>query len=289
MRLARIGAKGAERPVLIDADGALRDLSGVIADVDVTAISPAGLAKLAAIDPETLPVLPFNQRYGVPVSSVGKFVAIGLNYRDHAAEAGMAIPEEPIIFQKAITSLSGPDDDVVMPPGGQKLDWEVELGIVIGTRAAYVDRATALDHVAGCVIVNDVSERAFQLERGGTWDKGKSCDSFGPVGPWLVTPDELPPLDTLGLTLDVNGARMQTGSTADFIFDVPTIVSYVSQFMSLEPGDIVATGTPAGVGMGKKPEPVFLKVGDEMRVAITGLGEQRQRVVAYQSETKATV
>ena len=284
MRLARIGAKGAERPVLVEADGGLRDLSGIINDVDADAISPAGLARLAARDPASLPLVTGEVRYGVPINGVGKFVAIGLNYRDHAVEAGMAIPHEPIVFQKAITSLSGPNDPVVMPPGGHKLDWEVELGIVIGRRAAYVNRAAALDYVAGYVIVNDVSERAFQLERGGSWDKGKSCDSFGPVGPWLVTPDDLPALDALSLTLDVNGARMQAGSTADFIFDVATVVSYVSQFMSLEPGDIIATGTPAGVGMGKKPQPVFLAVGDEMRLAISGLGEQSQTVIAYQPE-----
>jgi 2,4-didehydro-3-deoxy-L-rhamnonate hydrolase len=281
MKLARIGSKGAERPVLVDAAGILRDLSAVERDIDAHVLSPEGLTKLAALDPITLPHVPDGQRYGVPFTGVGKFVAIGLNYREHASEANMALPDEPIIFQKAITSLSGPDDDVIMPPGGEKLDWEVELGIVIGTRAAYVERSNALDHVAGYVIVNDVSERAFQLERGGTWDKGKSCDSFGPVGPWLVTPDELPGLDALDLTLDVNGVRMQSGSTADFIFDVATVVSYVSQFMSLEPGDIIATGTPAGVGMGKKPAPIFLKIGDEMRVSITGLGEQRQRVVGY--------
>jgi 2,4-didehydro-3-deoxy-L-rhamnonate hydrolase len=287
VRLARIGPKNAERPVLVDAAGKLRDLSGIVRDIDRDALSREGMQRLAALDPETLPIVVDGERYGVPVTGVGKFVAIGLNYRDHAAEAGMAIPAEPIIFQKAITSLSGPNDPVVMPPGGHKLDWEVELGIVIGTRAAYIDRASALDHVAGYVIVNDVSERAFQLERGGTWDKGKSCDSFGPVGPWLVTPDELPGLDALTLTLDVNGARMQTGSTADLIFDVATVVSYVSQFMSLEPGDIIATGTPAGVGMGKKPAPIFLRVGDEMGVAITGLGEQHQRVVAFQREDSA--
>jgi 2,4-didehydro-3-deoxy-L-rhamnonate hydrolase len=281
MRLARIGSKGAERPVLVDAAGILRDLSAVVRDIDAKVLSREGLKKLAALDPASLPHVPDGERYGVPVTGVGKFVAIGLNYRDHATEANMALPDEPIIFQKAITSLNGPDDDVIMPPGGEKLDWEVELGIVIGTRAAYVERANALDHVAGYVIVNDVSERAFQLERGGTWDKGKSCDSFGPVGPWLVTPDDLPGLDALDLMLDVNGVRMQSGSTADFIFDVATVVSYVSQFMSLEPGDIIATGTPAGVGMGKKPAPIFLKVGDEMRVAITGLGQQQQRVIGY--------
>jgi 2,4-didehydro-3-deoxy-L-rhamnonate hydrolase len=281
MRLARIGPKNAEKPVLVDAAGVLRDLSQVVRDIDTRAFSPAGLKAIAAINPAGLPQIPSGARYGVPITGVGKFVAIGLNYRDHAIEAKMAIPEEPIVFQKAITSLSGPNDPVVMPPGGYKLDWEAELGIVIGTRAAYVERANALDYVAGYVIVNDVSERAFQLERGGAWDKGKSCDSFGPVGPWLVTPDELPGLDALALTLDVNGVRMQSGSTADFIFDVATVVSYVSQFMSLEPGDIIATGTPAGVGMGKRPSPIFLKIGDEMRVTITGLGEQHQRVIAY--------
>ena len=284
MRIARIGPKNSERPVLIDADGVLRDLHGLVDDIDATVLSPAGLRALSAVDAARLPVIAPGERYGVPLTGVGKFVCIGLNYRDHALEANMAIPVEPIVFQKAITSLSGPNDDVVMPPGGEKLDWEAELGIVIGTRTAYVDRSTALDHVAGYVIVNDVSERAFQLERGGSWDKGKSCDSFGPVGPWMVTPDDLPGLSALRLTLDVNDVRMQDGTTGDFIFDVATVVSYVSQFMSLEPGDIIATGTPAGVGMGKKPDPIYLKCGDEMRVAITGLGEQRQRVVAYDAQ-----
>jgi 2,4-didehydro-3-deoxy-L-rhamnonate hydrolase len=279
MKLVRYGAAGAEQPGLIDRSGALRSLVGIVTDIDADAISPVGLSKLRAIDTESLPLVSGNVRYGVPIGGVRKFIAIGLNYRDHAAEADMAIPAEPIIFQKAISSLCGANDDVIQPPGAEKLDWEVELGIVIGVRASHVASATALDHVAGYLIVHDVSERAYQLERGGSWDKGKSYDSFGPVGPWLVTADEIADVHALDLKLHVNGVQMQSGNTRNFIFDVPAIIACVSQYMTLEPGDIIATGTPAGVGMGKKPDPVFLAVGDQVDLSITGLGTQRQTVV----------
>jgi 2,4-didehydro-3-deoxy-L-rhamnonate hydrolase len=279
MKLVRYGAAGAEQPGLIDSKGGIRSLVGVVADIDVDAISPSGLAKLRRIDPESLPLVSGDVRFGVPIDGVRKFIAIGLNYRDHAAEADMAIPTEPIIFQKAISSLCGANDDVIQPPGAEKLDWEVELGIVIGVRTSHVVSATALDHVAGYLIVHDVSERAYQLERGGSWDKGKSYDSFGPVGPWLVTADEIADVHALDLKLHVNGVQMQSGNTRNFIFDVPAIIACVSQYMTLEPGDIIATGTPAGVGMGKKPDPVFLAVGDQVDLSITGLGTQRQTVV----------
>lgn len=279
MKLVRVGMPGAERPGLVDGDGRVRDLSGVIGNIGPAQLAPAELARLATIDPASLPVVE-GQRHGVPWTGIGKIIAIGLNYADHAAEAGMPLPAEPIVFLKANTSLNGPNDAVMLPFESNKSDWEVELGMVIGTTARNVSKAQALEHVAGYCVVNDVSEREFQLERGGTWDKGKGCDTFCPVGPWLVTRDEVPDAQKLGMWLDVNGERMQKGSTATMVFDVATVVSYVSRFMTLEPGDLIATGTPPGVGMGFKP-PRYLKAGDVMRLGIEGLGEQSQTVVAY--------
>ncbi|MCD9123237.1 fumarylacetoacetate hydrolase family protein [Cupriavidus sp. UGS-1] len=279
MKLVRIGSAGAERPGLIDAQGRVRDLSAVIGDIDARALSPSVLAELAALDPATLP-LAEAERFGMPWTGIGKIVAIGLNYADHAAEANMPIPSEPIVFLKATSSLNGPNDPVMLPRDSVKSDWEVELGVVIGTRAQDVSPAAALDHVAGYCVVNDVSEREFQIERGGTWDKGKGCDTFCPVGPWLVTRDEVPDPQALSLWLDVNGERMQSGTTATMVFDVATLVSYVSRFMTLHPGDLICTGTPPGVGMGLKP-PRFLRAGDTMRLGIEGLGEQMQQVLPY--------
>ena len=279
MKLVRIGEPGAERPGLVDRDGRVRDLSGVIGNIGPQELAPGLLARLAAIDPATLPVVE-GGRFGVPWSGVGKIIAIGLNYADHAAEAGMPLPAEPIVFLKANTSLNGPNDNVMLPYESQKSDWEVELGVVIGSTARNVWKEQALDYVAGYCVVNDVSEREFQLERGGTWDKGKGCDTFCPPGPWLVTRDEVPDAQKLAMWLDVNGQRMQKGSTATMVFDVATIVSYVSRFMTLEPGDLIATGTPPGVGMGFKP-PRYLRAGDVMRLGVEGLGEQTQNVVAY--------
>jgi len=281
MKLVRFGNPGAEKPGLVDQQGGLRDLSGVVADITPENLSRSMLEKLAAISPSKLPLVDGAPRLGVPIAAVGKFVAIGLNYADHAAEANLPLPSEPIVFQKAITSLSGPNDPVIMPRDSKKSDWEVELGIVIGTRASYVERADALAHVAGYCVVNDVSEREYQMERGGTWDKGKGCDSFGPVGPWLVTTDEISDPQALDLRLDVNGQRMQQGNTRTMIFDCAEIVSYVSRFMTLMPGDIIATGTPPGVGMGKKPDPIYLKPGDVMTLGIEGLGTQRQEVCEW--------
>ena len=278
MKLVRFGNPGAEKPGLIDGQGGLRDLSSVIADITPDNLSRSMLEKLAAISPSKLPSVAGAPRLGVPLAGVGKFVAIGLNYADHAAEANLPLPSEPIVFQKAITSLSGPNDPSSCRGTRRKSDWEVELGIVIGTQASYVERADALAHVAGYCVVNDVSEREYQMERGGTWDKGKGCDSFGPVGPWLVTTDEISDPQALDLWLDVNGQRMQQGNTRTMIFDCAEIVSYVSRFMTLMPGDIIATGTPPGVGMGKKPDPIYLKPGDVMTLGIEGLGTQRQEV-----------
>jgi 2,4-diketo-3-deoxy-L-fuconate hydrolase len=280
MKLVRYGRLGHEKPGLIDADGKLRDLSSIIDDIEPAQLSDKSLAKLGRIKPASLPAVRGKPRFGAPVSGIGKIVAIGLNYADHAAEAGLRVPTEPIIFMKAITCLNGPNDDVMLPKEVTKADWEVELGVVIGTKAQYVSERQALSHVAGYCIVNDVSERAFQTERGGTWDKGKGCDTFGPVGPWLVTRDEITNPQRLNLWLDLNGERCQTGNTRTMIFSVAKIVSYVSRFMTLMPGDVIATGTPPGVGMGMKP-PRFLVPGDEMRLGIDGLGEQHQRVVAY--------
>lgn len=281
MKLVRYGIAGKEKPGLIDANGKLRDLSGKIKDLGPDQLSPAGLAKLAKLKPESLPLVRGRPRMGVPVAGVGKFLAIGLNYSDHAAESGMPAPKEPIIFMKTTTSLSGPNDNVILPKNSAKSDWEVELGVVIGTKAQYVSKKDALKHVAGYCVVNDVSEREYQLERGGTWDKGKGCDTFGPVGPWLVTTDEIKKPQRLDLWLDLNGKRFQTGNTKTMIFDVATIISYASQFMTLMPGDIITTGTPPGVGMGVKPKPIFLKAGDVMTLGIQTLGEQRQTVVSY--------
>ena len=281
MKLARFGAPGRERPGLVDATGRLRDLSAHLGDVDAEALAPGVLATLAGIEPSSLPLVEGTPRFGVPVAGVGKFIAIGLNYADHAAESNLPIPKEPVVFLKTTSSLSGPNDEVMLPQGSTRSDWEVELGIVIGRRAAYVSEAAALDHVAGYCLVNDVSEREYQIDRGGTWDKGKGCDTFGPVGPWLVTKDEVPDPQALDMWLDVNGTRMQTGSTRTMIFGVVHIVSYLSRFMTLHPGDIITTGTPPGVGMGVKPQAVYLKPGDVMALGIAGLGEQRQSVVAW--------
>ncbi len=280
MKLLRYGPRGGEKPGLLDAAGRIRGLSRVVGEGDPEMLSPDGLARLAAIDPETLPLVPEGTRIGPCVGRVGKFVAIGLNYSEHAAEAGMSIPTEPVVFMKATSCISGPNDEVIAPRGFSKLDWEVELGVVIGTEARYVTKEAALDHVAGYCVVNDVSERAFQAERGGTWDKGKGCDTFGPIGPWLVTRDEVPDPQNLRLWLSVDGVMRQDGSTKTMIFPVAELVSYVSQFMSLQPGDVITTGTPSGVGMGVKPEPVFLAVGQTMRLGVEGLGEQTQTVVA---------
>ncbi len=281
MKLMRLGARGAERPALLDAQGQARDLSGVLADINAAALSPASLARLRAIDPATLPVISTPGRIGAPWSGCEKFLCIGLNYADHAAESGLAIPKEPILFMKPISARVGPNDDVVLPQGSVKGDWEIELGIVIGSKARYVSEADALSYVAGYCVVNDVSEREYQIERGGTWDKGKGCDTFGPVGPWLVTTDEISDPQNLAMQLDVNGERRQRGSTKTMIFSAAHIVSYVSRFMTLYPGDLIATGTPPGVGMGMKPSPVYLKAGDTMELTIEGLGTQQQRVFAW--------
>lgn len=285
MKLVRYGRPGKEKPGLMDAQGHLRSLEGVIDDLTPDNLSDKTLARLSKLKADKLPLVRGKQRLGCPVAGTRKFVAIGLNYKEHAAESGLPLPKEPIIFFKAITSLQGPNDDVVLPRGSKKGDWELELGVVIGKRARYVSQKNALAHVAGYCIVNDVSEREFQIERGGTWDKGKGCDTFGPVGPWLVTRDEVPNPQKLDMWLDVNGERMQTGNTRTMIFSVAKIVSYVSEFMTLEPGDIIATGTPAGVGLGKKkdgkPAPVFLKRGDTMTLHIEGLGVQSQKVVPF--------
>ena len=283
MKLVRYGRPGREKPGLIDAEGKLRDLSGIIDDVGTAQLSDKALAKLARLKPAKLPLVRGKPRFGVPVAGIGKLVAIGLNYSDHAAESGMPIPKEPIVFMKAITSLNGPNDDVMLPKDASKADWEVELGVVIGTKAQYVSEREALSHVAGYCIVNDVSERAFQLERGGSWDKGKGCDTFAPVGPWLVTRDEITHPQRLGMWLDVNSQRCQTGNTKTMIFPVAKIISYLSRFMTLMPGDVIATGTPPGVGMGMKPQR-FLMPGDEMHLGIDGLGEQRQKVVRYRRD-----
>ena len=287
MKLCRYGARGAEKPGLIDADGRIRDLSGVIADVTPAEVTPEALARLAAIDPATLPLVDGSPRYGVPVAGIGKFIAIGLNYADHAKEAGLEPPPEPIFFTKAISCLTGPNDPVMIPKDSQKTDWEVELGIVIGKTCRYVEQADALDHVAGYVLANDVSERAFQKELGSQWDKGKGCDTFGPVGPWLVTADEVGDCQALDMFLDVNGKRMQTGNTATMIFPVAECIAYVSRFITLHPGDLLITGTPPGVGEGQKPDKIFLKAGDTMHLGITGLGEQRQTCVTFAMELPA--
>jgi ureidoglycolate lyase len=280
MKLLRYGDVGAEKPGLLDAEGVIRDLAGHVHDIDGAALSPASLARLAALDPASLPKVAGSPRIGACVVRPVNFICIGLNYADHAAETGAAIPKEPIVFLKSLGAYCGPNDTVKIPRGSKKCDWEVELAIVIGTAASYVTEDAAMDHVAGYCVVNDVSEREFQTERGGTWDKGKGCDTFGPTGPWMVTKDEIPAPQNLAMWLDVDGQRMQDGSTATMIFGVKTLVSYVSHFMTLHPGDIISTGTPPGVGMGKKPAPVFLSPGQTMRLGIAGLGEQTQPVVA---------
>ena len=285
MKLLRYGPKGAEKPGLLDTNGQVRDLSAHVRDIGGAALSPDSLKRLATLDPASLPLVPGTPqkdlRLGPCVGGTRKFICIGLNYADHAAETGAAIPKEPVVFNKWITAMCGPDDDVEIPRGSQKTDWEVELGVVIGTGGKYIDEANALDHVAGYCVINDVSEREYQIERGGTWDKGKGCDTFGPIGPWLVTADEVSDPQNLALWLEVNGQRRQTGHTGSMIFGVAALVSYLSRFMTLQPGDCITTGTPPGVGMGMKPQPVFLKPGDLMRLGIDGLGEQRQSVHAW--------
>jgi 2-keto-4-pentenoate hydratase/2-oxohepta-3-ene-1,7-dioic acid hydratase in catechol pathway len=280
MKLVRYGEAGREKPGLVDGGGKLRDLSAAVDDLAGHALRPEGLAKLKALDPSKLPLVSGNPRLGVPLGGIGKIVAIGLNYSDHAAESNLPVPKEPIIFFKATSSLTGPNDPVTIPKGSEKSDWEVELAVVIGKPASYVGEAEALSHVAGYLICNDVSERAFQIERGGTWDKGKGCDSFCPLGPWLVTGDEIEDPQALDMWLDINGEKAQRGNTRTMIFGVATIVSYVSQFMSLQTGDVITTGTPPGVGMGMKP-PRYLTSGDVMTLGIQGLGEQRQQCVAW--------
>ena len=279
MKLLRYGPAGREKPGLLDTQGRIRDLSGTLDDIAGDALTPAGIARLRGIDPESLPLVPGTPRLGPCVGRVGKFVCIGLNYADHAAESNMPVPKEPVVFMKATSSICGPDDDVEIPRGSEKTDWEVELGVVIGTEAKYVSEADALAHVAGYCVVNDVSERAFQLEGTGQWVKGKSHDTFGPVGPWLVTADEVEDPQNLDLWLEVDGRRCQNGSTRTMVFGVAHLVSYLSRFMSLQPGDIISTGTPPGVGMGQKP-PVFLRAGQTMRLGVQGLGVQTQRTVA---------
>lgn len=280
MKLVRYGNPGREKPGLVDADGKLRDLSAVVPDIGPAQLGEATLSKLRKLNPARLPLVRGKPRMGCPVNGVGKFIAIGLNYADHAAESGAPIPKEPVVFMKATTCIQGPNDPVMLPKNSVKTDWEVELGVVIGTRARYVGKREALEYVAGYAVVNDVSEREFQLERGPQWDKGKGCDTFGPIGPWLVTRDEIENVQKLDMWLDVNGRRMQTGSTKTMIFKVAELVSYVSQFMTLMPGDVITTGTPPGVGLGMKP-PTYLKKGDVMTLGIQGLGEQRQDVVAF--------
>ncbi|WP_084582597.1 fumarylacetoacetate hydrolase family protein [Sphingomonas azotifigens] len=276
MKLLRYGPRGAEKPGLLDADGRIRDLTGLVPDLTVDVIE-----RIRAVDPATLPLVEGDVRLGVPVANIGKFLAIGLNYADHAREAGLEPPPEPIFFTKAISCLTGPNDPVMIPKGSQKTDWEVELGVIIGKTCRYVDQADALDHVAGYVLANDVSERAFQKELGSQWDKGKGCDTFGPVGPWLVTPDEIADAQALDMYLDLNGKRMQTGNTATMIFPVAECIAYMSRFITLHPGDLLITGTPPGVGEGQKPDKIFLKPGDVMELGIAGLGTQRQEVIAF--------
>jgi 2-keto-4-pentenoate hydratase/2-oxohepta-3-ene-1,7-dioic acid hydratase in catechol pathway len=281
MKLVRYGNPGKEKPGLIDAKGTLRDLSAVVKDIGPDQLSDAALAKIAKLNTDKLPAVKGKPRMGAPVNGVRKFIAIGLNFADHAAESNLPIPAEPIVFMKTTSCIQGPNDPVMLPKGSKKTDWEVELGVVIGKEARYVSQKDALGHVAGYCTINDVSEREYQIERGGTWDKGKGCDTFGPIGPWLVTRDEVPNPQKLQMWLDVNGVRRQTGSTKTMIFGVAKIVSYVSQFMTLQPGDVITTGTPPGVGMGIKPAAVYLKKGDVVTLGIEGLGDQRQEVVAF--------
>ncbi|SAK90745.1 5-carboxymethyl-2-hydroxymuconate delta-isomerase [Caballeronia fortuita] len=279
MKLLRYGAPGREKPGLLDSNGAIRDLSGVIGDIAGDALLPESLARLAKLDVSTLPVVPAGERIGPCVGRIGKFICIGLNYADHAAESNLPVPSEPVVFNKWLSAVVGPNDDVRIPRGSKKTDWEVELGVVIGRGGAYIDEADAMSHVAGYCVINDVSEREYQIERGGTWDKGKGCDTFGPIGPWLVTADEVPDPHKLPLWLEVDGKRYQNGNTSTMIFNVGEIVAYLSRFMSLQPGDVISTGTPPGVGMGQKPEAVYLRAGQTMRLGIEGLGVQQQRTV----------
>ena len=281
MKLLRLGAKGAEKPAILAADGTYRDLSSIVPDLSGDALTPAGLAKIRAADPTNLPVLDAKSRIGACVGHVGKFICIGLNYADHAAETGAAIPAEPILFMKATSAVIGPNDTVILPRNTLKPDWEVELGVVIGKEARYIEEKDALGYVAGYCVVNDLSERHFQTERGGQWTKGKSADTFGPIGPWLVTTDEVSDPQNLKMWLEVDGHRYQNGSTRTMIFGVAHVVAYISQFMSLQPGDVISTGTPPGVGMGQKPNPIWLKPGQTMRLGVEGLGEQSQKTVAY--------
>jgi 2-keto-4-pentenoate hydratase/2-oxohepta-3-ene-1,7-dioic acid hydratase in catechol pathway len=282
MKLLRYGQPGKELPGLLDKDGGIRDLSEFIDDVSGAALSPESIATLKALDPASLPLVKGNPRIGACVGQVGKFICIGLNYADHAAETGADIPKEPIIFNKWTSAIVGPNDNVEIPRNSKKTDWEVELGVVIGKGGRYIDEASAMEQVAGYCVINDVSEREFQIERGGTWDKGKGCDTFGPIGPWLVTRDEIPNPQKLAMWLDLNGKRVQTGNTKTMIFSVAKIVSYLSQFMTLMPGDVITTGTPPGVGLGQKPVPVYLKDGDVVRLGIEKLGEQQQTFVAWE-------
>ncbi|MEZ5605742.1 MAG: fumarylacetoacetate hydrolase family protein [Burkholderiaceae bacterium] len=288
MKLVRYGPMGKERPGLLDAGGVLRDLSAHVPDIGPAQLGDAALARLARLKPAALPAVRGRPRLGCPVAGVGKFIAIGLNYADHAAESGVPVPAEPVIFTKAISCIQGPDDPVMLPKGSTKTDWEVELGVVIGRTARHVAQKDALAHVAGYCVVNDVSEREFQIERGGSWDKGKGCDTFGPIGPWLVTRDEVPNPQRLGLWLEVNGERMQSGNTRTMIFSVARLIAYTSRFLTLQPGDVLTTGTPPGVGMGRRdaagrPAPRYLKKGDVMTLGVDGLGQQRQLVQAYRA------
>lgn len=278
MKLLRLGPKGRERPAILDTGGRIRDLSAHVADIAGDVLTPSGLDALRTLDLNALPLIEGTPRIGACVGAIGKFICIGLNYADHAAETGADIPKEPIVFGKWTSAVCGPNDEIEIPRGSVKTDWEVELGVVIGQGGRYIDEADALNHVAGYCVVNDISEREYQLERGGTWDKGKGCDTFGPIGPWLVTRDEVPDPGNLSLWLEIDGKRYQDGSTSTMIFPVPRIISYLSRFMSLQPGDVISTGTPPGVGMGQKP-PLYLRAGQTMRLGIEGLGEQTQRTI----------
>jgi 2,4-diketo-3-deoxy-L-fuconate hydrolase len=284
MKLMRYGAKGNEKPALVEDNGQVRDLSGIVSDITAAALSKEGLQKLAALDVKKLPLVANPGRIAPPYTGMGKFICVGLNYADHAAESGLPVPAEPVLFMKTTSTVIGCNDPVVLPQNSVKSDWEVELGVVIGAKARYVSEADALKHVAGYCLVNDLSEREYQLERGGQWDKGKCCDTYGPIGPWLVTPDEVPDPQNLDMWLEVNGRRFQSGNTKTMVFGVAHLISYISRFMTLYPGDIISTGTPPGVGMGVKPTPVFLKPGDKIRLGIAGLGEQSQTVHAWNPE-----
>ncbi len=284
MKLLRYGPRGNERPGILDSNSRIRSLEGIVDDIVCDTLSTASLDKLASLNLEKLPLVEAGVRIGPCVRRVGKFIAIGLNYSEHAAETNAKVPDEPVMFMKATSCINGPYDDIVIPRGSKKTDWEVELGVIIGTKAKYVAEADALNHVAGYCTVHDVSEREFQIERGGTWDKGKGCDTFGPIGPWLVTKDEVPNPQNLALWLEVDGHRYQNGSTRTMIFTVAKLVSYLSQFMSLHPGDIITTGTPSGVGMAQKPAPIYLRPGQTVRLAVEGLGEQQQRIIGEPGE-----